>query len=75
MTINKKILKVERQSLSTSLRKKISKEFLFSQVKLVYFSLKISWKKNIKGMFGYTNPRGDWRGLNPLIVIFDLEGI
>ncbi|KAL5647847.1 hypothetical protein ACJX0J_042202, partial [Zea mays] len=21
-----------------------------------------------KGMFGYTNPEGDWRGLNPLIV-------
>jgi hypothetical protein len=24
-----------------------------------------------KGMFGYTNPEGDCRGLNPLLVIFD----
>jgi hypothetical protein len=23
------------------------------------------------GMFGYTNPEGDWRGLNLLQVIFD----
>jgi hypothetical protein len=21
-------------------------------------------------MFGYTNPEGDWRGFNPLLVIF-----
>jgi hypothetical protein len=28
-----------------------------------------------QGLFGYTNPEGDWRGLNPLLVIFDLEGI
>jgi hypothetical protein len=25
---------------------------------------------NPKGMFGYTNPEGDWRGLNPFLVIF-----
>jgi hypothetical protein len=29
----------------------------------------------IEGLFGYTNPEGDWKGLNPLLVIFDLEGI
>jgi hypothetical protein len=29
----------------------------------------------LEGLFGYTNPEGDWRGLNPLLVIFDLEGI
>jgi hypothetical protein len=28
-----------------------------------------------KGMFGYTNPEEDLRGLNPLLVIFDLVGI
>jgi hypothetical protein len=24
-----------------------------------------------KGLFGYTNTKGDWRGLNPLLFIFD----
>jgi hypothetical protein len=24
-----------------------------------------------KGMFGYTNSKEDWRGLNPLLIIFD----
>jgi hypothetical protein len=37
----------------------------------------VSHKKSTttKGLFGYTNPEGDWRSLNPLLVIFNLEGI
>jgi hypothetical protein len=26
-----------------------------------------------KGMFGYTNPEGDWRGLNPRLVITPIQ--